>query len=73
MTEQRGFWTRPKAAPWDKTHDKLFVVQIRGANNDWSDHAAYDVHDAHRARFVANGLRKTYQHTPGIRVRIVKR
>lgn len=73
MAHQGGFWSRPKPASWEKKHGKLFVVQVKGPNNDWSDHAAYDVHDAHRARNTANGLRKTYEHTPGVKVRIIKR
>lgn len=72
---QAGFWTRPRPAGWDKTHGKLFVVQIRGQNRKgedigWMDHAAYDVAEAKRARNTANGLRKVY---PNVPIRIVKR
>lgn len=75
MAQQAGFWTRPRAASWEKTHGKVFVVQMKGQNRKgedigWMDHAAYDVHEARRARNTANSLRKSY---PGVPVRIVKR
>lgn len=76
MTDgQAGFWSKPKPASWEKKHGRMFVVQIRGQNNKgedigWMDHAAYDVHEARRARSTANGLRKVY---PNGKIRIVKR
>lgn len=75
MSTQGGFWTPAKRAPFEKTHGKVYVVQIRqqdrnGNDKGFADMSAWDVHDARRARSVANSLRKNY---PGVPVRIVKR
>ena len=72
---QPGFFTRPKPASWEKKHGTVFVVQMKGQNRKgedigWMDHAAYDVHEARRARNTANGLRKNY---PGVPVRIIRK
>lgn len=70
---QEGMFSRPRRASWEKTRNSTFVVQIKGNDGEWRDHASYWAQDAQRARSTVHGLRMTYKDTPGVSVRIIRR